>query len=276
MGVKRPTVFDLKRLLTRARNLRGSVLRLRWRAVNLIAPRQNVYSRGLKFTLQCDNWITHYRWQTYNTKEPETLDWIDTRMRDGDTFFDIGANIGVYSIYAALRHNRGARVVAFEPEYANLHLLRDNIIKNGLQDRVDVYSIALSDCSGISHLHIQDLTPGSALHTEAKETLNTTITQHPVVWREGICTLTLDAFCDATLLQPNCMKIDVDGTEPKVLRGAMRTLRSPSLRSVIIELPDENRARDVCRELLCKAGLRREWWDPVLTSANEVWVRDSA
>ena len=76
-------------------------------------------------------------------------------MRSGDIFFDIGANIGVYTIYAALRHP-GARVVAFEPEYSNLHLLRDNIIENDLQDRVEVYSVALSNHTGLSHLHIQD------------------------------------------------------------------------------------------------------------------------
>jgi len=233
-----------------------------------------VYSRGLRFTLQCDNWVTHYRWKSYNTKEPETLDWVDTWIQDGDTFFDIGANIGVYSIYAAFRHPR-TRVVAFEPEYANLHLLRDNVIANGLQRRIEVYSTALSDRPGISYLHVQDLTPGSALHTESKELLSMTLTEHPVVWREGICTFTLDAFCDETSLQPNCIKIDVDGTEPKVLEGGVRTLSSPRLRSLIIELPEEKLARAACEQILLGAGLHCEWRDSFARSPNEVWVRNS-
>ena len=265
------TIGGLKRFLSRDP---GFLWRLRWRAVNVITPRQNVYSRGLKFTLQCDNWITHYRWKTYNTKEPETLDWIDKWMRDGDTFFDIGANIGVYSVYAALRH-RGAKVVAFEPEYANLHLLRDNVIANGLQNRIEVYSAALSDRPGISYLYIQDFTPGSALHTESKEPLSTTLTQHPVVWREGICIFTLDAFCDETSLRPNCLKIDVDGTEPRVLEGGVRTLSSPSLRSLIIELPEEQLARAACEQLLLDAGLHCQWRDSLARSPNEVWARNS-
>ena len=143
----------LKRALSKVRDWRGSLLSVRWRAIRAIAPRRFVHSRGLKFTLQCENRITHSRWEKFNIKEPETLDWIDTWMRSGDIFFDIGANIGVYTIYAALRHPE-ARVVAFEPEYSNLHLLKDNIIENGLQDRVEVYSVALSNHTGLSHLHI--------------------------------------------------------------------------------------------------------------------------
>jgi len=102
-----------------------------------------------------------------------------------------------------------------------------------------------------------------------------TLTEHPVVWREGICTFTLDAFCDETSLQPNCIKIDVDGTEPKVLEGGVRTLSSPRLRSLIIELPEEKLARAACEQILLGAGLHCEWRDSFARSPNEVWVRNS-
>lgn len=271
--VERPAVSGWERLFGKIRDWRSSLLHFRWRVAQTITPRRIVHSRGLCFTLQCNNWITYYRWQSYNTKEPETLDWIDTWMRDGDVFFDIGANIGVYTVYAALRHPR-AHVIAFEPEYANLHLLRDNIVENGLQGRVEVYSIALSNRSGISQLHIQDFTPGAALHTESRDTLSVTRTQHPVVWHEGICALTLDRFCGETGLQPQCIKIDVDGTELEVLEGGVRTLASPRLRSLIIELPRETEAHEACERLLVDAGLRREWQDSLAKSPNEIWVRD--
>ena len=236
-----------------------------------LVPRRTVKARGLRFTLQSDNPITQYRSRHYNTKEPETLDWIDRWVKDGEIFFNVGANIGSYTLYAALRHP-GVRVVAFEPEYANLHLLRDNIVANGLQDRVEVYSIALGNRTGISRLHIQDLTPGAALHTESPGTLAVTRTHKPVIWKEGICTFTLDAFCEETRMIPHCLKIDVDGTEIEILEGADRTLRSPTLRSLIMEMFGGPAARDACAQRLQAAGLRRAWGDRE-TGYNEIWVR---
>lgn len=244
--------------------------RFRWWMARIMAPRRTVESRGLRFTLQCDNWITHYRLRSYNTKEPETLDWVDRCVKAGDTFFDVGANTGVYTIYAALRH-QGTRVIAFEPEYANLHLLRDNVIKNHLQDAVDVYSIAVGCCEGPSHLHIQDLTPGAALHSVSSDRLNVTHTQHSVVWREGIWITTIDSFCEKTGLYPNCVKVDVDGAEPEVLEGGLKSLSALTMRSVIIEMPTDVIARCRCERLLMEAGLKREWGNSV--SPNEVWIR---
>ena len=188
-------------------------------------------------------------------------------MRDGDVLFDIGANIGVYSLYAALRHPR-SKVIAFEPEYANLHLLKENVVENGLKDRIKVYSLALSHRSGVSQLHLQDLTPGSALHTVSKEILSKTHSGQPVVWKEGIYAIPLDRFCEETALQPNVIKIDVDGAEGLVLEGAAQTLRSPWLRSLILE-SDKLAVRESASRQLLEAGFRRTWWDP--QRANEVW-----
>ncbi len=258
------------RLLRGARNRWE---RLRWRVwPGMSGRRRVVRARGLRFTLQCDNWITHYRWRTYNSKEPDTLDWIDGAMQGGGILFDVGANIGVYSIYAALRH-RGMRVIAFEPEYANLHLLRDNLLENGLQGRVDVYAIALSNATGLSWLHVQDLTPGAALHTESPQALRLTLTQKPVVWREGVSAWTLDRFCEEAHLAPDFLKIDVDGSEPRVLEGAAKTLNAASLRSVLIEWPHDPLAAKRCEQLLREAGLTRQGRRAAAGSPNEIWSR---
>lgn len=235
-------------------------------------PWRTVTIRGVRVVLRCDNRITAWRRRTYATKEPETLDWIDQQLRDGATFFDIGANVGEFSLYAARRHP-GLRVVAFEPEYANVHLLKDNLLANGLQDRVMVYSIALGNRTGLSHLHIQDATPGAALHTESSVALDRTRAQKPVIWREGVYTMTLDAFCEETGLSPNYLKIDVDGTEPEILQGAPRTLRSPTLRSLLVEMCGGLRVREACTQRLQEAGLHPEQ-QRSSQSGNELWTRD--
>ena len=195
-----------------------------------------VNSRGLTFKLVSDNWITKYRARSFNEKEPEMLDWLDENLRDGDVFFDVGANVGIYSIYAALR-NPKAKVYAFEPEYSNLYNLKQNIIINRQQKNIIPFSLALGDNTGISYLHIQDYTTGSALHTESRKTIDKTFGKD-VIWKEGISTSTLDFINENIGAQPNLIKIDVDGNEFKILRGGDKTFKSSDLRSVIIEIID--------------------------------------
>jgi FkbM family methyltransferase len=256
----------------RSADWRGYLLKLRWQGVQALTPRWTVRSRGLVFALRGVNWTVHYRWRTYNAKEPFTLDWIDRHLRDGDVFFDIGANIGLYALYAALRHPR-VRVMAFEPEYGNLHLLRDNVADNRLQERIEISGVALSDRCGVSRLHVQDLTPGSALHTESPERLVMTRTGHPVVWSEGVYAMTLDQWCLETGVRPNAIKIDVDGTEDRVLEGAAQTLAWPGLRSLIIERPDDRQARERCAATLREAGFMPEDGMGRPDVPNEVWRR---
>lgn len=213
-----------------------------------------------------------YRWQSYNAKEPETLDWLGTMVEDGGVFFDVGANIGLYSLYAALRHP-GLAVVAFEPEYANLHLLRDNVILNGLGNRIEVYSIALGDRSGLSRLHIQDLTPGAALHTESAARLTTTEAGERVVWAEGVWVTTVDDFCALRGLWPTAMKIDVDGGEARILSGAREALGH--LRTVLVEAAEDSPTRHLCEHLLREAGLTRVGPEHPAASGNQMWARQS-
>lgn len=264
--------LDIRALPHRAlRKARDASRRMRWGLLDVLAPRRTVRTRGLSFTLLCDNWITQFRMDTFETKEPETLDWIDAQVCDGDLFFDIGGNVGVYSLYAALRHPR-ASVLVFEPEYANLHLLRDNIMANHLGGRIQVYPIALSDRMGVSRLHVQDLTPGAAFHTESAAALITTESGGPVLVSEGTWAMRLDEFCAEARPWPNVLKIDVDGGEHRVLAGATATLSQSGLRSLLIEAGERGLQDDAC-SLLRQAGLRRVETARRSQAGNEVWVR---
>ena len=247
------------------------VLRARWALVGALAPRREVRTRDLRLTLRVENWITHYRWATYEEKEPETLDWIDSDLRDGDLLIDVGANIGVYTVYAALRH-AGLRVIAFEPEVANAHLLRDNIVANRVADRVDAYAVALGAHEGLGTLLVQDLTPGAALHSLASAAADRTPDGRRVVFRQGVIATTLDRFCERASCRPNALKIDVDGTEPEILAGAAATLAAPELRTVLIEMPAVVEDAVRCRTLLAAAGLRRIV-GRISASGNEIWSR---
>jgi FkbM family methyltransferase len=250
-----------------------SLARLIWRYPRRIGmhlwPRRPVHTRGLTFTLPCDNDTTYARWRSYNQKEPETLDWIDRTMRDSDVLFDVGANIGVYTLYAAFRHPH-CRVIALEPEYSNLHLLRDNVVDNALTGRVSIYAVAVSDRTRLSYLHVQNLTPGAALHFEAHKT------GAGAAVAEGVFSQSLDDFCAETGLQPNCIKVDVDGNEAKVLAGAAATLRHPALRSLLIELPEDAAERAACEAQLTSAGFTAAWRTSAAGNGNSIWLRKDA
>ena len=118
--------------------------------------------RGLSITVGVSSETERYRADTYADKEPETLDWLDKNLRDGDVLYDIGANIGVYSLYAAKRRPN-CRVYAFEPAGQNFARLLRNISINRL-DNVIPCNTPLSDEQSFALFFVSDLEAGSAFH----------------------------------------------------------------------------------------------------------------
>ena len=91
------------------------------------------------------NQITNWRVDTYFSKEPETLEWIDSfEKKENLIFWDIGANIGLYSIYNSLK-NPKSTTIAFEPSSSNLRVLTRNISINNLEKNIKVISMPLTN-----------------------------------------------------------------------------------------------------------------------------------
>ena len=85
----------------------------------------NVLDKKIKFFVP--NKLLNWRVDTFFTKEPETLEWIDNfEKKENLIFWDIGANIGLYSIYNSLK-NPKSTTIAFEPSSSNLRILTRNI-----------------------------------------------------------------------------------------------------------------------------------------------------
>lgn len=242
-----------------------------WCASGWLSPRRKVKIGNVSFTLPCNNWITHFRWYLFKTKEKEVRRFIDEHVKEGDIFFDIGANIGVFSIYAGMKQ-KGISIYCFEPEFSNLNLLKENVIQNGLAGKVQIYGVAISDAEGLSQLHIQDVTPGAACHTESRQPIAITDEGFPVVWKEGVATMTLDQICKLLDVTPNAIKIDTDGNEAKILRGAVHTLKKQDLRVLAIEMPLDSNQSKYCSDILRSAGFSLSWSDSSKTR-NEIWKR---
>ncbi len=251
-------------------DLQYPFISLGWLLSRLFVPRRRITCDGVSFSLSCVNPITHFRWYLFPRKEVEVREYINQYVKDGDVFFDIGANVGVFSVYCASRYPN-VKVYSFEPEHSNLGLLKDNVLANNLTKRVTITSVGVSDFTGLSFLNIQDTAPGAAAHTENRNPIAMTDEGYWVVWQEGIACSTVDALCEHLKVVPNALKIDTDGNEDKILRGASKTLSNPALRSLTLEMPAEAPKKEFCFQALTKAGFTLRWSRP--DTKNEIWVR---
>lgn len=188
------------------------------------------------------------------SKEPETVQWIEQHFRDGDVFYDIGANVGAYSLIAACRFP-GLRVYAFEPSALNVGQLVRNVALNGCGDRVMPLAIALGDSTRMETFNYQNLDRGGALHT-----IGEPVTEHgrrfvPAL-RQSVRIESLDDVVRwYELPPPSHIKVDVDGAEARILQGAARTLTAPTLRSLLLETSTDAQVRQNLINTLAPAGL---------------------
>ena len=197
---------------------------------------------GLKW--YCPTPLCVWRAHTLFEKELETIEWIDAMTPD-DVLWDIGANVGVYSLYAA---SRGIRVVAFEPCAANYAVLVRNVQLNGLGHLIRVLPIAMTQKTKLATLLMSDPRPGYALHQ--------CIQQYGLdSLRQDVISYSIDDFTAMGVPFPTAIKCDVDGNEEEILRGASVTLRDPRLKGVMIEFENG----DEGYQLLNDAGLRLKW-----------------
>lgn len=126
----------------------------------------------------------------------------------GAVFFDIGANIGLYTVPAALHVGRIGRVVAFEAHPVIAGFLRDNVARNRVTN-VAMENMAVGEANGQTRIAFNDRNPGET-HIAAGEEEGELV---PIV--------SLDSYCARhDIRRVDYMKLDVEGYEAAVLRGA--------------------------------------------------------
>lgn len=251
MGLKK-TIFDAAAGAFVAALGLERATRLSCGLAEKIAPVYRIERGELRLLLDCPNELTRSRAETYFDKEPETLEWIDGFAK-GEVLFDVGANVGLYTLYAAAR---GAKVYAFEPESQNYALLNRNVFLNGLGDRITALNVALSDKDALGALNLPRFYAGSALNNFG-ENLNWKRERYEPAFRQGVIAFSLDSFLERhPEAFPAHLKIDVDGAEIKIVLGAEKTLRDPRLKSMLVEI-NEDLPEDVAIvEKAAAAGLR--------------------
>jgi hypothetical protein len=119
-----------------------------------LARVQKVRHGEFEFRFAVPTGLTKWRADTFATKEPGTLSWIDG-FSAGDVLWDVGANVGLYSIYAAVIRN--CSVVAFEPSVFNVECFTRNINLNKVVRQVSLVPVALSDEEGFQEFRMSTL-----------------------------------------------------------------------------------------------------------------------
>lgn len=177
--------------------------------------------------------------------EPDTLEWIRA-MPGKSVFWDIGANIGTFSLYAAQLDD--VYVVAFEPSANSYSELSNNINLNRKSSRIVSYCIALSGETKLDVLNMSSMDAGRAFNGFGTE-VNQFEERIDTRFRHGAVGFAVDDFAKQfSPPLPTHVKIDVDGIEADILRGGRRTFSDPSVRSMIVEIEgnlDSPRNREI-------------------------------
>jgi len=214
-------LFGIKKIFNKFPLFRTTLYKILWlfapkrpRVINtqhgfklLIIPRD----RGVGFPL----WIGH-------EFEPETVKIFQKHVKPGDKVFDIGANIGYFTMLASKLVGNAGKVVSFEPIPEFLEMLKFSANVNNFLNIFPI-EIALSDKpgEGIIYMDVEN-------YGLASVSLYNVLKPKQKILK--IKFTTLDLFVSENKIFPNFIKIDVQGFEFKVLKGAVEVLKSPKLK----------------------------------------------
>ena len=244
----------------------------------IMSEKKSVDIGNLKLFFYIPNEMNRFRVNTFFTKEPETLVWING-FKENATFFDIGANIGLYSCYAAKKLK--CNTFAFEPSFFNLELLSKNIFVNNLSSLIKIVPISLSSEKKISEFNMSNTEWGGALSTFG-EKITFDGSDLKSVFKYTTISISLDECINFfNFPQPDHIKIDVDGIEYAILSGASKILQNA--KSVLIEINEnvkDNKER--CEKPLKDSGLKFLKKTPLdynnvgafENCYNHIWIRD--
>jgi FkbM family methyltransferase len=228
-----------------------------------LMPTSTVEHEGRTMRFATPSTMTLWRVDSIRSKEPWTLEWI-AGFAPGEILLDCGANVGMYTIWAAV--TRGVSVYAFEPEAQNYALLNRNIQINRVASLVTAYCMGLSDKSGLSVLHMADMRVGGSCHSLG-EALDYEHRPLEVKFAQGSIAATLDELvASGALPVAQHVKIDVDGFEPKVIAGARHTLRDAKVKSLLVET---NRNLDDHRAMVAELEAMGFRYDPAQVARAE-------
>ena len=187
--------------------------------------------------------------------EPETFEWIRTSLKPGDILWDIGANIGVFSLYAAIEKTN--KVLSLEPSAESYATLNANIRLNGLDEYIQALCFAGSKETNLLDLFMKDTASGASHNSIGSNTNQ--FGEFDVNGFQSVIAIKLDDLDEIKgVSSPNHIKLDVDGKELEILQGAIKTLSQVDSILIEIEGINLNENLDSIEEIISNAGLEED------------------
>jgi len=199
--------------------------------------------KPLPFKMRTETPMEKYRAETFWTKEPETIAWIES-FSPHDVFFDVGANVGVYSLYAASLFPE-ISIYAFEPMPGNFDSFTDNVRINGFRSIFSVWMAVGSQPTSVAKFYTERNESGYSGGQVGKVGED--------ILMCGIDYLREYEYHGQHIFDfpnPTHIKIDIDGQELEVVKGMMKTL--PVIKSALIEV--SKASKEPIMEIMLKAG----------------------
>lgn len=159
------------------------------------------------------------------------LEYFASKVSKGETVIDVGANVGQYAVLFGAAVGPSGKVISFEPDSEARLVLERNIAINRIGDRVKIEPLAVFDTTGVHHFYSR---PHDAMGSLERAGFGTN-SGNPEIRESTVHTITLDDYLVSNgLSDPDWMKIDAEGAEINVLRGAMRALHGKT--TIVCEL----------------------------------------
>ena len=206
---------------------------------------EQIYSlnyKGKSFSMHVGNPVELWRVTTFQSKEPETVRWVHETVCAESVFCDVGSNIGIYSLLALACHE-SCRVICFEPDPLNFSRLAQNIHLNRFVSRAALFPLGLSDRFDLTFFNSSSFVTGKAEnwatgHGGEESFDELSVRSQDAAMITGCAITTLDEFLSSCpgVGKPTHLKIDVDGPEMRILKGAEKTLRSEKMKHILVEL----------------------------------------
>lgn len=147
------------------------------------------------------------------------IEWLKS-FRSDDVFLDVGANVGTYTIPAALLCEL---VIAIELDPINVSCLYSNVHYNKLYNKIVIVPLAAGKEKSVMEVHYRDFSVGDALQSVGRAQVLPTNRPSPHILRQ-LCVPIDELFSDFSLPKPTKIKIDVDGNEMSVVEGSWSTI----------------------------------------------------